>query len=185
MCRLHKALYGLKQAPRAWFDKLKSALESFSFSSARSDQSLLVRHSSQYTLFVLVYVDDILITGSSNTEIQSLISQLHARFALKDLGEVNYFLGIEVTRTSEGLYLTQSKYITDLLCKVKMQYANGLLTPMTGGKKLTIFGSDPVLDVQLYRSVVGALQYVTITRPEIAYSVNRICQFMQNPLEAH
>lgn len=66
-----------------------------------------------------------------------------------------------------------------------MQYAHGYNTPMTGGLQLSAFGSDPVRDVQLYRSIVGALQYVTITRPEISFSVNKVCQFMQNPLEIH
>lgn len=185
VCRLHKALYGLKQAPRAWFEKLRSALTSFGFVSAKSDHSLFIRHHMHHTTFVLVYVDDILITGSNTTEVQSLIQNLHSTFSLKDLGAVNYFLGIQVTPTVDGFHLNQTKYIGDLLCKVKMQYSKALNTPMTSGEKLSGFGSDPVENPHLYRSIVGALQYATITRPEIAYSVNRVCQFMQNPLEAH
>lgn len=185
VCKLHKALYGLKQAPRAWFEKLHGALHSFGFSSAKSDQSLFVRITPSHCMYLLVYVDDILITGSDSKEIAALVSGLHNTFALKDLGELNYFLGIQVTKTTVGLHLSQKKYITDLLCRAKMQYAKGISTPLTSGQKLTAFGSDSVKDVQLYRSIVGALQYATITRPEIAYGVNRVCQFMQAPLESH
>lgn len=81
--------------------------------------------------------------------------------------------------------MCQKKYVTDLLCKTKMQYAKCVSAPMTTGQKLTSYGSDTVKNVQLYRSVVGALQYITITRPEISFSVNKVCQHMQNPLEAH
>uniref|UniRef100_A0A803P961 Integrase catalytic domain-containing protein n=1 Tax=Cannabis sativa TaxID=3483 RepID=A0A803P961_CANSA len=80
-------------------------------------------------------------------------------------------------------YMT--KYAKDLLCKAKMQEVKSISTPMTSGLKLSPYGSDPVEDPKLYRSVVGALQYLTITRPEIAYSVNKVCQFMQNPSQAH
>ncbi|KAK0605247.1 hypothetical protein LWI29_024597 [Acer saccharum] len=132
-----------------------------------------------------VYVDDILVTGSDSAAVTKLVSQLNTAFALKDLGIINYFLGVQVHKTSEGLHLSQSKYILDLLCKVKMQFANSLNTPMTGGEKLSRYGSDPIEDVQLYRSVVGALQHATITRPKISYSVNHVCQFMQEPLQSH
>lgn len=107
-----------------------------------------------------------------------MIDKLHKTFALKDMGEIDYFLGIQVKRTSEGLYMSQTKYVTYLLGKAKMQYAKHISTPMTTGFKLSAFGSDDVADPQLYRSIVGALQYVTVTRPELSYSVNQVCQFM-------
>ncbi|XP_062088456.1 uncharacterized mitochondrial protein AtMg00810-like [Humulus lupulus] len=185
VCKLHKALYGLRQAPRAWFDKLKSALLSLGFTSARADTSLFLRITPQHTCFVLVYVDDILVTGSTTAAISTLISQLDTSFALKDLGNINYFLGIQVEHTDTGLHLCQKKYITDLLCRAKMQFANCLNTLTTSGEKLYGFGSDPVAEPHFYRSLVGALQYATITRPEITYAVNRVSQFMQNPLQSH
>lgn len=94
VCKLHKALYGLKQAPRAWFEKLHSALLSLGFVSAKSDQSLFIKITPQDSTYILVYVDDILITGS-NKVITSLIQSLDKAFALKDLGTINYFLGIQ------------------------------------------------------------------------------------------
>ena len=185
VCRLHKALYGLKQAPRAWFDKLRSFLTQQGFDYSRADQSLYFKFTSSYCIYILVYVDDIIITGSNNTELQSFISILHSQFSLKDLGSLSFFLGIEVKNCKGGVLLSQKKYITDLLKRAKMDDANSLPTPMITSLKLTSDVGDPVDNPHEYRSVVGALQYITITRPEICFSVNKACQFMQNPLDTH
>ncbi|RVW43373.1 Retrovirus-related Pol polyprotein from transposon RE1 [Vitis vinifera] len=182
---LHKALYGLKQAPRAWFEKLHQALLSFGFVSAKSDQSLFLRFTPSHITYVLVYVDDILVTGSDTAAITSLIAQLNSEFSLKDLGEVHYFLGIQVSHTNNGLHLSQTKYIRDLLQKTKMVHCKPARTPLPTGLKLRAGDGDPVEDLHGYRSTVGALQYVTITRPELSFSVNKVCQFMQNPTEEH
>eukprot|EP00261_Vitis_vinifera_P039164 XP_019080407.1 PREDICTED: uncharacterized protein LOC109123862 [Vitis vinifera] len=185
VCRLHKALYGLKQAPRAWFEKLHRALLSFGFVSAKSDQSLFLRFTPNHITYVLVYVDDILVIGSDTAAITSLIAQLNSEFSLKDLGEVHYFLGIQVSHTNNGLHLSQTKYIRDLLQKTKMVHCKPARTPLPTGLKLRVGDGDPVEDLHGYRSTVGALQYVTITRPELSFSVNKVCQFMQNPTEEH
>ena len=130
----------------------------------------------QHTLFVLVYVDDVIITGSSTLTIQSLINDLNNTFSLKDLGQLHYFLGIEAKFSSSGgLHLSQSKYISDLLVKANMADCNPSSTPMTTGLKLSKHGTDYFEDATLYRSIVGALQYATITLPEIAFCVNKVC----------
>jgi histone deacetylase 1/2 len=135
---------------------------------------------------VLIYVDDILITGSSSQLISDLISKLNTHFALKQLGLVDYFLGIEVHHLPSGaLLLNQRKYIRDLLCKTDMDNANPIGSPMASSCRLSKFGSDMLPDPTLYRSTVGALQYATLTRPDIAFSVNKVCQFMAQPLESH
>jgi histone deacetylase 1/2 len=186
VCKLNKALYGLKQAPRAWFDRLKAALIGYGFSASKCDPSLFMMKTSTLHLIVLVYVDDIIITGSSLPHIQKLITKLNAEFALKQLGTLDYFLGIEVFHLANGaLLLSQAKYIRDLLSKAKMDTANGMSTPMASTLKLSKIGSVPVEDPTLFRSIVGALQYATLTRPEIAFSVNKVCQFLSNPLEEH
>ena len=185
VCHLHKSLYGLKQAPRAWYDKLRDALVEFGFQSTKCDHSLFTRFIKGSTIYVLVYVDDILVVGSHPQDVKNLITRLNVKFSLKDMGEVDYFLGIQVKKTATGFHLSQTKYVQDLLCKTKMQYARATSAPLSSGVTLSTYGSDPVDDPSLYRSVVGALQYATITRPELAYSVNRVCQFMQNPLEMH
>ena len=187
VCKLNKALYGLKQAPRAWYEKLHQALLHFGFLPSKCDHSLFVYQQTDVCLFALVYVDDILITGSSSPLIHDLINKLHNKFALKKLGKPEYFLGIEVKYQANGsLILTQTKYIRDLLVKVNMADSKGgVTTPMFSHCKLNKHGSDTMQDPTLYRSTVGALQYVTLTRPEIAFSVNKACQFMASPLDSH
>lgn len=126
------------------------------------------------------------ITGNSPSFITSSIKSLNAAFSLTELGKLDYFLGIEVSHLSNGsLFLSQNKYVSDLLAKVNMLNANGMPTPMISSSKLSKVGSDSVSDPALYRSVVGALQYATLTRPEISFSVNKVCQFLSNPLEEH
>lgn len=106
-------------------------------------------------------------------------------FSLKDLGTLNYFLGIEVQCLPGGMHLSQQRYITELLRKTKMLDANPQPTPMPSNLRLSRHTGDPVEDATLYRSVVGALQYATITRPEISFSVNKVSQFMHSPLQPH
>jgi histone deacetylase 1/2 len=186
VCKLHKALYGLKQAPRAWYERLTQALVSFGFHPSKCDPSLFVYNHHGVTLYVLVYVDDILLTGSSSTILHDLIDRLHSQFALKHLGKPDYFLGIEVKNLPSGnILLTQSKYIRDLLHRANMADAKGITTPMVSNIKLSKFGTDALSDPSEYRSIVGALQYVTLTRPDIAYCVNKVCQFLATPLQNH
>lgn len=131
-------------------------------------------------------MDDIILTDSSLALISELITKLNGKFALKKLGGLDYFLGIEVKRTaSRALLLSQAKYICELLTKANLTDANLIATPLNSSNKLSRFGSDILLDSQLYRSIVGAIQYVTLTRLEIGYSVNKVCQFMAHPLECH
>ncbi|KAG8484431.1 hypothetical protein CXB51_022868 [Gossypium anomalum] len=185
VCRLRKALYGLKQAPRAWFHKLKDFLLATGFVASKADNSLFVQRSGSQLLFVLVYVDDIIVTGNNSEVIDGFIRKLDAQFSLKDLGRLNYFLGIEVQYTSTGVSLNQRKYISDLLRKASMEKSNAAPTPMVTTAQLSAHTGTPVADAHLYRSLVGALQYVVITRPDIAYAVNKVCQFMHQPQDIH
>ena len=137
-------------------------------------------------IYILIYVDDIIITGSSNSATTTLTQQLNIAFSLKDIGPLNYFLSIEVIRASQGdLLLSLAKYIQDLLVKANMAYCKPLPTPMVFNLKLSASGGSPFENPSLYRSVVGSLQYVTITRPELAFPVNKGCQFMQWPMDSH
>ncbi|KAL5559983.1 hypothetical protein UlMin_036194 [Ulmus minor] len=142
-----------------------------------------MRFSTSSTLFILVYVDDIIVTGSCKEEIEHVILLLNISFSLKDIGDLNYFLGIEVKATREGLHLSQKRYIEDLLRRSKMDNARPLPTPMVSSLKLTFDEGDPIPNATDYRSIVGGLQYVTITRPEIAYSVKRILRYLKGTSE--
>ncbi|CAM8900500.1 unnamed protein product [Rhodiola kirilowii] len=184
VCRLHKALYGLKQAPRAWFNKLKQHLITQGFRACQSDTSLFVHSSAIATIYILVYVDDLIITGSNSQLVQKFITDLNHTFALKDLGDLNYFLGIQITRSASGISLSQHNYILDVLVRSKMLDSKPISTPADPSSRLTLKG-DPFSDPKLYRQIVGSLQYATITRPDIAYDVNRVCQYMHAPTSLH
>jgi histone deacetylase 1/2 len=186
VCKLNKALYGLKQAPRQWFERLQNALLHLGFHSSKCDPSLFIYTSQGNTVYLLVYVDDIIITSSNTTLLQSLIQKLNKEFSLKHLGSLDYFLGIEVNHLPSGsLLLTQSKYIRDLLNRTNMLESSPVTSPMQSTCKLSKDGSAALSDPFTYRSVVGALQYATLTRPEISFAVNKVCQFMSRPLEVH
>lgn len=114
-CRLQKALYGLKQAPRAWFSRLSSQLLDFGFTASQSDSSLFIYHFAVVTTYVLIYVDDIIITSSKPAAIKKLLNRMESEFAAKQLGDLNFFLGIEVSKQSDGIILSQRRYILDIL----------------------------------------------------------------------
>ena len=117
---------------------------------------------------------------------QQLVDKLNGTFALKQLGALDYFLGIEVHSPSNGsLLMTQSKYIRYLLVKTNMIDSKPISSPMASSCKLSKHGSDPMQDGSFYRFIVGALQYVTMTHPELSYSANKVCQFISSPLESH
>lgn len=185
VCRLRKALYGLKQAPRAWYEELKHTLIASGFRNSLVDTSLFTLRQGQHIVYILVYVDDIVVTGSSLQLVDKIIQNLATRFALKDLGQLSYFLGIEAQRTPAGLHLMQNKYILDLLAKTKMQDAKHVSTPMATHQKLTLSIGTPLANPTDYRQVVGSLQYLSFTRPDIAYAVKKLSQFMHKPTEDH
>jgi hypothetical protein len=184
VCKLHKSIYGLKQSPRAWHAKLSSSLQELGFLRSASDSSLFVRHVSDETLVVLVYVDDLIIAGNSNHAISQLKSTLQSRFPIKDLGHLNYFLGIEMAGSSKGLFLNQRKYILDLLEDVEMTNCKPALTPLDSKLKLDT-ASAPLDDINDYQRLVGKLIYLTITRPDITYAVSLVSQFMHSPTIFH
>jgi len=187
ICKLDKALYRLKQAPRAWYSRLSTKLQELGFKSSKADTSLFFYNSGGVTMFMLVYVDDIILVSSDHSAVPMLLKDLNMDFALKDLGELHYFLGIEVNKIQNGILLTQEKYVNDVLQRVGMKDCKPVSTPLSSSEKLSLhegslLGSS---DATNYRSVVGALQYLTPTRPDISYSVNKVCQFLHAPTTSH
>lgn len=156
--RLIKSIYGLKQAPRAWYQRLSSYLQVLGFKISQLDNSLFIFHGPTYVIFVLVYVDDIVITGSTSTAVSQLISSLQKEFAIKDLGPLHYSLALKATRDKSGLFLTQTKYALDLLKRFNMDGAKPVRTPMAAGLQLSQYQGDLLTDPSSYRSMVGALQ---------------------------
>jgi hypothetical protein len=130
-------------------------------------------------------VDDIIITGTHGAIITSLITHLQLKFPVKDLGSLNFFLGIEAHRSSDSLHLSQAKYIAYLLHRTRMLGAKPAASPCSSGSKLSKFDGTLLPDPTEYRQVVGALLYCTLSRPEIAFFVNQLCQHMHNPSSTH
>ncbi|CAA7018700.1 unnamed protein product [Microthlaspi erraticum] len=186
VCRLRKALYGLKQAPRAWYQELRGFLLQLGFQNSVADTSVFVYIKGTDLVYTLVYVDDIVITGSNTTLVARFINALANLFSLKDPADLHYFLGIEAIRTPKGFHLMQRKYILDLLVKTNMVDAKPFLTPLAPHPQLILHDGSPKLEKPSeYRMVVGSLQYLAFTRPDIAYAVNRLSQFMHSPSETH
>lgn len=154
---MSKALYGLKQAPRAWFAKLKLVLQQLGFTNSRADNLLFFKFGDHSCIWLLVYVDDILVTDNDCKGIQKLINHLNTAFSLKNLGEVHHFLGIEVTHTRYGLHLSQGKYIKELLQKANMLEAKGISTPMITSPQLLKDQGTSTVNAFMYMSIVGAL----------------------------
>jgi histone deacetylase 1/2 len=187
VCKLDKAIYGLKQAPRAGYSRLSSKLLDLGFRPSKSDTSLFIYSKKNITIFMLIYVDDIIVTGSSKEAIAALLCDLKQDFALKDLGDLHYFLGIEVRKDTKGIVLSQEKYARDVLTRVGMLNCKALATPLSASEKLSKYEGNLLSpsDSTRYRSVVGALQYLTLTRPDLAFSVNKVCQFLHSPTTVH
>ncbi|XP_055962301.1 uncharacterized mitochondrial protein AtMg00810-like [Mercurialis annua] len=179
VCKLNKFLYGLKQAPRAWFNRLSQYLLHIGFICSIVDPSLFILRNDHMVILMLIYVDDIVLTGNNDTYINLLINKLGKEFALKDLGEFHFFLGIEVQRNQQGPTLSQIQYAKELLHKAGLLDSTHYKTPMALKSQMTPRDSDPVNATEY--SLVGALQYLTYTRPDIVHAVNKVCQTLQNP----
>lgn len=132
-----------------------------------------------------VYVDDILITGSSKDLIQFVKAELHGEFTIKDLGEANFFLGMEVKHFMDGISLCQTQYIIDILEDMKMMDCKCTSTPLPAGLKLAATGTSEQVDHQLYRRVVGRLIYLNLSRPDIAFATQQLSQFLSHPTSSH
>ena len=131
MCHLRKSLYGLKQSPCAWFDKFSQTIETFGMQKSKFDHSVFYKNSSFGIILLVVYVDDIIITGSDSKGILSLEPFLHSQFHTKVLGMLKYFVGIEVMRGKQGILLSQRKYVLDLLSETRKLGSKPCSTPMT------------------------------------------------------
>ncbi|GJV77506.1 ribonuclease H-like domain-containing protein [Tanacetum coccineum] len=184
VCLLQRSLYGLKQAPRAWFQRFAGYATRAGFSPSRCDSSLFIYTQGSQVAYLLIYVDDIILTASSPVLLQQIVDSLHKEFDMTDLGALNYFLGISAVRHPTGLFLSQNKYARQLLERAHMVNCNPSRTPINTNSKL---GLDDVRvqDPTLYRSLVGGLQYLIFTRTDLSYAVQQVCLYMHDPREQH
>ena len=184
VCRPHKSIYWLKQSPRAWHAQLSAVLEESGFKRSNVDSSLFIHLGPTTKVMVLVYVDDLIIVGNDSDVISHLKVTLQQRFSITDLGNLKYFLGIEMATSHKGLFLNQRRYVLDLLKDAKMIDAKPAPTPLDSKLKLNTT-SEPLGSINYYQHLVERLIYLTITRPDITYAVSLVSQFTHTPTVFH
>ncbi|KAJ9547458.1 hypothetical protein OSB04_020001 [Centaurea solstitialis] len=185
VCILDKALYGLKQAPRAWYETLTNHLLSKGFKRGTIDTTLFLKKEGDDLLLVQIYVDDI-IFGSTNPELCTKFSKImETEFEMSMMGELNFFLGIQVKQNPDGIFINQSKYIKDMLKNFNMTDCSPIKTPMPTGNLLGPDLTGKSVDQKIYRSMIGSLLYLTATRPDIMFATCFCARFQANPKESH
>ncbi|XP_016902988.2 uncharacterized mitochondrial protein AtMg00810-like [Cucumis melo] len=184
VCLLHKSLYGLKQAPLAWFEHFTSYLFTLEFVVSNVDPSLFIRSVRSSLTYLLLYVDDIIVTSPDSFYISLLKTQLALEFQISDLGPLKYFRGLEIHSLPNDLFVNQAKYLNDLLHTSGMISVNSCTIPISSSLDLYTT-APPFNDPSLYNKLVGSLQYLTFTRPDIVFSINRVSQFMHKSTVIH
>jgi hypothetical protein len=157
------------------------------FVTSKGDASLFIYWKGGVSIFLLIYVDDIVVASSSSQAMEALLTNLRQNFALKDLGSLHYFLGIEVENVKGGIVMNQKKYATDIIKRVGIEKCKSVNIPLSCSEKVSAYKGTPLLgkDATKYRSIVGALQYLTLTRLDYAFSVNKACQFLHELTTNH
>lgn len=185
VCKLQKSIFGLKQASRNWYQKFTKALISDGFQQSKADHSMFVFRYGMLRVIALIYVDDVLLMGNDAHKINQVKINLQSQFSIKDLGPLKYFLGIEVARCSKGFVISQRKYTLDILEDCHIQDCRPSDFPME--QNLRLMKEDETLEVDesKYRRLVGRLLYLTVTRPDIAFNVNQLSQYISKPRQSH
>src|SRR5713226_2975871 len=185
VCLLKKSLYGLKKAPRAWYAKMDSFLLDTGFSRCHSDPNVYTKKVGNHLIILVLYVDDLILTGSDPNLITHVKSYLKQTFEMSDLGHLHYFLGLQILQTKEGIFLSQSKYACDLLRRFHMEDCKPAPSPFQSGVKLSATCTSPEVDATLYRQLVGSLLYLTHSRLDLSFAVGRVARYMQTPHASH
>ncbi|CAH9095255.1 unnamed protein product [Cuscuta epithymum] len=184
--KLKKALYGLKQAPRAWYSKIDSFFIAGGFTRSDNEPTLYIKKQGMDQFIVVcLYVDDIVYFSSSESMLADFKNSMKQRFEMTDLGVLQYFLGLEVKQKKEGTFLCQRKYAMDLLKRFHMENCEIAKTPMNTNEKLQKCDGTEKANERLFRSLVGGLNYLTHTRPDIAHSVSVVSRYMHCPTKQH
>ncbi|KAJ0858060.1 putative RNA-directed DNA polymerase [Helianthus annuus] len=188
VCKLVKSLYGLKQAPRKWNERLTTVLLEFGFTQSKCDHSLFILNKENVTVFLLVYVDDIVLTGNSVAEIERIKKVLNDTFKIKDLGILKYFLGIEVLYNKDEVCFSQRKYCLELLNEFGYLGCKPVNTPIEQSYLVSSkLDKDQkfLKNITGFQKLIGKLIYLSLTRPDISYTVQFFSQFMHKPTEIH
>nr|KYP41264.1 Copia protein [Cajanus cajan] len=185
VCKLNRSIYGLKQASRSWFNTFSNTLISQGYKQSKYDYTLFTKGSSSTFIIVLVYVDDIVLASPSPHMIHMAKTMLQQHFKLKDLGDLKFFLGLELSKSQEGIYLCQRHYALAILEDSGMLACKPSAIPMEANLKLHAESGTKLQDPSIYRRLIGRLLYLTISRPDICYAVHKLSQFVSNPHTDH
>jgi len=185
VCRLNKALYGLKQAPRAWYSAIDSYLLENRFEKCEGEPTLYIKGNDGKLLIVVLYIDDVIFTGNDDYLIENFKTVMKEEFEMTNMGLLRYFLGIEVEQNKNRIFISQTKYVKEVLERFNMKESKATITPTVMGLKLSKEDNSKDFDPSLYKSIVGSLMYLTTTRLDIMYAVSLISRFTERPKEAH
>ncbi|KAJ9561930.1 hypothetical protein OSB04_007090 [Centaurea solstitialis] len=182
---LDKALYGLKQAPRAWYEELSKHLLSKGFKKGSVDSTLFLMKEGEHIVVIQIYVDDIIFGSTSRELCKKFETVMTEEFKMSMMGEINFFLGLQVRQFSDGIFINQSKYIFDLLKKYDMSGCHSIGTPMATGNSIGPDHEGKDVDLRNYRSMVGSLMYLTASRPDIMFATCVCARYQAKPKESH
>ncbi|KAI3450426.1 hypothetical protein Pfo_007091 [Paulownia fortunei] len=179
--KLKKALYGLKQAPRAWYERLTNFLVNKGYKRVGADKILFIRCSNISLIITRIYVDDIVFGSTSKHNVDEFVKQMSEEFEMSMVGELNYFLGLQIKQLDDGIFISQSKYARNLVKKFGLKNTKHIRTPMGTNDRL----SKDDVGTSLYRSMIGSLLYLTPSRPDICFSVGVCARYQCDPKESH
>ncbi|GJX77566.1 retrovirus-related pol polyprotein from transposon TNT 1-94 [Tanacetum coccineum] len=179
--KLKKALYGLKQAPRAWYDRLKVFSIKHVYSMRMVDNTLFTKKSKSHLIIVQIYVNVIIFGSTSQNLCDDFVKIMHDEFEMSMMGDLNFFLGLQIKQMEDGIFFNQSKYIKEILKKFELEDSKPTKTLMSTEIKLTKDDEADSVDSSKYQCMIGSLLYLTASRPNIMFSVCLCVRFQENP----
>jgi hypothetical protein len=183
--KLKKDLYGLKQAPRAWYERLTTYLLEKWFTRGQADWTFFIRNQGNHKLIAQIYVDDIIFGATLDSQAHEFAEEMKQEFEMSMIGELTYFLGMQVKQTGEGIFISQAKYAKDLVKRLGLDGKSHARTPLSTNVKISADPTSKQVDPTLYRSMIGSFLYLTASPPDIAFSVGVCTRFQANPKESH
>ncbi|GJZ58899.1 putative ribonuclease H-like domain-containing protein [Tanacetum coccineum] len=183
--RVVKALYGLHQAPRAWYERLSTFLLKHGYRRGAIDKTLFIKKDRRDIMLVQVYVDDIIFGSTKSSMVKDFEELMQKEFKMSSMGELTFFLGLQVKQTTAGIFLSQDKYVKDILNKFDFRTIKPASTPIEAHKSLGKDEEGEDVDVHLYRSMIGCLMYLTASRPDIMFAVCLCARFQVTPKVSH